>query len=645
MSTNLNTREPPPHAAPPSPDSPVLEKAQWASRKLGAPVIPIRKDRKGPTMRRWPEQAKSDPCEIEKLFDGWPDDTMYGVVVGRGSGVFFFDTDSREAEELFQSLGLPQSFTVRTGRGFHHYYATADGTVPQHATDIQGVGLDLISHSQGIGPYCRRADGVTYLPVDPQSEVSTLAAEQVERICAVLKIRRKAREHTATSWDPRDVAPNFKSWKRVMDATYSAEADYNTNFGWERRGVSSADPEWEAEARDYLIEKVETEYGEQVAGTTATRILGLEPNGTAGQWAVAVSMAQNVGGLELTEAERLSVAQIMFGSFEAEAPSAESAQQIQKKRDHFTLEELLAEPELLKRGDLTSRVFCREGELSLLAAREKAGKTNLAVWDLVEATKQGTRVMLVSFEEALPRIVTRFKAMGARPELTHVVQMPESLARIEELIVQNGVEAVVIDSGSSFVGTTKGKVPDTSQAEEWQRAFAEIQTVAIRQNVGICVLVHSPKNEAGAVRGSTGIAAAADTIFHMKPERGSPRSRRLKVIGRWDNETRVFEANHDGEPTAFEEAGNLAAESMTVRLFNYLVANPGAGVREIRSAVGGKTTAVEATRKELVDKGQVVCRTEGRTHRHFVNDAWEPDLMGQHLVPKGTEAPAELLSA
>ena len=130
----------------------------------------------------------------------------------------------------------------------------------------------------------------------------------------------------------------------------------------------------------------------------------------------------------------------------------------------------------------------------------------------------------------------------------------------------------------------------------------------------------------------------------MKPERGNPRSRRLQMIGRWDNEIRVFEANHDGEPTAFEEAGTLPAESMTVRLFNYLVASPGAGVREIRSAVGGKTTAVEAARKELVDNGQVVCRTEGRTHRHYANEAWEPDLMGQHLVPKGTEVPDELIN-
>lgn len=645
MSTNLNSSEPPPHAAPPSPDSPVSEKAQWASRKLGAPVIPIRKDRKGPTMPKWPEQAKSDPGEIEKLFARWPHDAMYGVVVGRGSGVFFFDTDSPEAEELFQSLSLPPSFTVQTGRGFHHYYATADGTVPKQATDIQGVGLDLISRSQGIGPYCRRADGVTYLPVDPQSEVCTLAAEEVERTCAALGIRKTAREHLSTSWNPRDVAPNFESWKRVMDATYSAKADYNTNFGWERRGVSSADPEWEAEARDYLIKKVESEYGEQVAGTTAARILGIAPSGTAGQWTVAVSMAENVGGLELNEVERLSVAQIVFDAAEQEAPPHKPVEQVQKKRDHFTLEELLAEPELLKRGELTSRVFCREGELSLLAAREKAGKTTLAVWDLVEATRQGTPVMLVSFEEALPRIVTRFKAMGARPHLTHVVQMPDSLARIEELIVQNGVQAVVVDSGSSYVGTTKGKVPDTSQAEEWQRAFAEIQTVAIRQNVGICVLVHSPKNEAGAVRGSTGIAAAADTIFQMKPERGNPKCRHLKVIGRWDNETRVFEANHDGQPTAFEETGTLPTESVAVRLFNYLVANPGAGVREIRGAVRGKTKAVEAARKELVDNGQVVCRTEGRTHGHYANDAWEPDLMGQHLVSKGTEAPAELITA
>jgi hypothetical protein len=214
MSINLNSSEPPLHLALPSPASPVLQKAQWASQKLGAPVIPIQKDRKGPTMRRWPEQAKSDPSEVETLFAGWPDDAMYGVVVGRGSGVFFFDTDSPEAEELFQSLNLPLSFTVRTGRGFHHYYATADGTVPQHATDIQGVGLDLISHSQGIGPYCRRADGVTYLPVDPQSDVCILAAGDVERICAALRIRKTVREHATACWDPRNVAPSFESWKR-----------------------------------------------------------------------------------------------------------------------------------------------------------------------------------------------------------------------------------------------------------------------------------------------------------------------------------------------------------------------------------------------------------------------------------------------
>ncbi len=629
-----------PYPAPPSPDSSVLEKAKWTSQKLGTPVIPIRKDRKGPTIRGWPERAASVPGEIEKLFAGWPDDAIYGVVVGRDSGVFFFDTDSQEAEELFQSLGLPSSFTVRTGRGYHHYYATSDGTVPKHTTGIQGVGLDLISNSQGIGPYSTRADGVTYLPEDPQSKVSVLAAEEVGRICTALGIKGQATEHVTTSWDPRDVAPDFESWKRVMDATYSAEADYNSNFGWERRGVSSADAEWEAEARDYLIEKVETEYGEHVPGTTADRIMGIDPSGTAGQWTIAVSMAQNVGGLELTEAERLSVLQIVFGPFpDPEAPPPGPAPQPEARRDHFTLEELLKHPELLKRGERTSPVLCREGELSLLAAREKAGKTTLAVWDLVEATKLGTPAMLVSFEEAPARIVTRFLAMGAVPELMHVVQMPASLARIEELIVQNNVKAVVIDSGSSYVGTTKGKVPDTSQAEEWQRAFGEIQAVAIRHNVGVCVLVHSSKSEAGGVRGSTGIAAAADTIFQMKQKGGNPRRRQLKVIGRWDNDTRLFEANHDSEPTAFTEVQEFQTESLTVRVFNYLVASPGAGMRDIRDGVQGKTTAVDGARKALVESGQVVRKIEGRSHRHYASDDWEPDLVGERLVRKGTEVP------
>lgn len=110
---------------------------------LGFSVFPVEHGGKRPLMK-WErfQSERPKPAEVE----GWAGrDTNVGIATGAVSGLLVLDLDSEAAVAEAQAMGLPDTLTVRTGKGLHAYFKHPGGKVGNRAGlkpgwDIRGDG-------------------------------------------------------------------------------------------------------------------------------------------------------------------------------------------------------------------------------------------------------------------------------------------------------------------------------------------------------------------------------------------------------------------------------------------------------------------------------------------------------------------------
>lgn len=110
---------------------------------LGFSTFPVERGGKRPLMK-W-ERFQSERADSSEV-DSWArHDTNVGIATGAVSGLLVLDLDSAEAVAEAEALGLPDTLTVRTGKGLHAYFKHPGGKVGNRAGikpgwDIRGDG-------------------------------------------------------------------------------------------------------------------------------------------------------------------------------------------------------------------------------------------------------------------------------------------------------------------------------------------------------------------------------------------------------------------------------------------------------------------------------------------------------------------------
>ena len=110
---------------------------------LGFSIFPVERGGKRPLVK-WErfQSERADPAQV----DTWAGrDTNVGIATGAVSGLLVLDLDSEAAITEAEALGLPNTLTVRTGKGLHAYFQHPGGNVGNRAGlkpgwDIRGDG-------------------------------------------------------------------------------------------------------------------------------------------------------------------------------------------------------------------------------------------------------------------------------------------------------------------------------------------------------------------------------------------------------------------------------------------------------------------------------------------------------------------------
>lgn len=114
--------------------------------EMGFNVIPVIAKSKTPAIK-WKDHQDRKPTD-EEIASWEKSDFNVAVVTGKSSNVAVFDVDGPDAQARMDSLNLPRTPTVKTGKGRHYYFRLDDAVVP-NKVDIEGIKLDV----RGEGGY------------------------------------------------------------------------------------------------------------------------------------------------------------------------------------------------------------------------------------------------------------------------------------------------------------------------------------------------------------------------------------------------------------------------------------------------------------------------------------------------------------
>ena len=279
---------------------------------------------------------------------------------------------------------------------------------------------------------------------------------------------------------------------------------------------------------------------------------------------------------------------------------------------------LMKDPALLAPLEMLIPFFAALGRVTMLAAREKLGKSTLVAF-LVSKLSNGqmlwgmkllapTKVLYVSLEEGLGDLVRRFAKMGANADNIRVIDslpVKGALNHIAAEVHHFGAKLIVIDSLAALATA----IEDENSATGWTAFLRELTAIARTQNVAIIVIHHGNK-QSGKYRGSSAIGAAMDMIIEMDATDEASTRRQFATRGRWD--TQPFELGYDatsgewallaGGPSVRESEAQLELDTQVLEL---VTRQHGVTKTSLREAIGGDKAKVDAALARLLQAGDV----------------------------------------
>ncbi|CAN5213136.1 hypothetical protein BH18GEM1_BH18GEM1_22470 [soil metagenome] len=287
-----------------------------------------------------------------------------------------------------------------------------------------------------------------------------------------------------------------------------------------------------------------------------------------------------------------------------------------------TLAQVLADPELSAPPRPVVPRLVYAGRVSLLAAREKLGKSTLASAAVAavsvgrpfldEPVERG-RALVVGLDEHQGDSARRLVRFVADPEGVLLLDRLDGRKPLDTLarVVAEHAPAVVVVDALANIGALAG-VQDASSSAAWTPVLARIARFARDTGAGVLLLHHARKSD-GMYRDSSAIGASVDAIFEMSEGSGLG-VREIRGRARWPVD--VFslrllgELRDDDAPLAFElTAGEL---SLDARVLLFVEARPGCSVRDVRAGVIGGNAAIDRVIAGLLERGPIEDRGDGQ---------------------------------
>jgi hypothetical protein len=267
---------------------------------------------------------------------------------------------------------------------------------------------------------------------------------------------------------------------------------------------------------------------------------------------------------------------------------------------------ILADPKILEPPETVAPRLAWRGRVTLLAAREKDGKSTLAGAAAAAVTRGAAFldgvalhgvVVIAGLEEHPSEIARRLVGFDADPSMVHIATHTElnPVSELEMAVERIRPALVIVDTLSAMA---EGKLEDGS-AKAWQPLMAALTKLARVFDCAVIIVHHSRKSD-GAYRDSTAIGAAVDCIIEMRSDEREPNARHLKARGRFPVPDCTIRYNGSGY-----EMAETGEPDVTLRnsIMEYVNKHPGCPLGDLRKGVVGSSAKVGRMVGELVAEG------------------------------------------
>jgi putative DNA primase/helicase len=184
------------------------------------------------------------------------------------------------------------------------------------------------------------------------------------------------------------------------------------------------------------------------------------------------------------------------------------------------LRDLLAQPELLVPPVAMIPRLAYPGRVTLLAAREKQGKSTLLAQAIAAFTSgadflgdvlEPETALWYGIDEGMPDVVQRFQRYGADPARLWIHTAPPSASEFAKHLEHTSARVAVIDTLAELWG---GEL-DESDAVQVRNLLRPYVLAARARDVGL-ILLHHTRKAGDEYRGSVQIGAAVDLILTLR---------------------------------------------------------------------------------------------------------------------------------
>jgi hypothetical protein len=266
------------------------------------------------------------------------------------------------------------------------------------------------------------------------------------------------------------------------------------------------------------------------------------------------------------------------------------------------------------------------GRSTLLAAREKSGKSTLVGYIAAAVTRGGYflndpcaagDVLLVGLEEYPGDAARRLRHFDATATRMHLLtgwtgdprERPQELA---EAIDRVGPILVIIDSLAAYSG---GLIQDDNNATQMAAVVQPLTDLAHSRGVAL-VLIHHARKSDGRSRGSTAITAAADVVCeYFAPEEDTdPTLRRMRSAGRVPV-VPSYDMRFDGDHYELALSGNAP---ISTRILAVVSERPGCSINDVAEATRARREEVTREVHQMLTTGVLADIANNRSRPKLV---------------------------
>lgn len=284
----------------------------------------------------------------------------------------------------------------------------------------------------------------------------------------------------------------------------------------------------------------------------------------------------------------------------------------------WKVSEILENRELLEPPEAVVHGLAWRERVTLLAAREKSGKSTLASaaaaavsadHSFLDHPTMPGQVLWICLEEHIGDFSRRLLTFQGDPDqvvLTSRLHTP--LPDIRTLAERIKPALVVVDTLAALVS---GFDMEPSSSADWTPIMTFLTNMTRDCETSLLLLHHARKSD-GRYRDSSAIGANVDVVIEMmeKPDR----ARELECKGRWEVGDMRLRLSESGDEYELLQGGDTVED----RVLSFLRFNPGKSKRSVRTSVIGNDHHIDRALDHLVAVGQVDMKRNGSSNAYYL---------------------------